>query len=555
MYMKNTRWLGLVAAAAFPLLSSYGQAPVAQVPNGPEQTQTGGSVPTDISPGVAEVVKLAESGVAEDVVLAFIQSSKSTYNLSANHILYLKDLGLSAPVMTAMLSHDTALGGQPQPFAPVPQFPVAPAAPEPAALPPTYVSNPPDEVNYFYNDLSPYGSWVVLDGIGWCWQPRAVVINRGWQPYCDGGHWLNSDAGWYWASDYSWGWAPFHYGRWQLHERSGWVWTPDRVWAPAWVTWRVAGDNCGWAPLPPHATFDARLGWRFNGVSVGAGFDFGLRSDHFTFVALNNFSDRDLGRRRLPATEVRNIYKQTTIINNYTVNNTTIVNHGIPVERVAAATHTEIRKATIRDLPAGSDKALRTQGAAKSGLVVYRPQLAAPSRLANVVAQKVDEQHPVVRHAPIAPMQVQRKSPPSGNGPAPVTAPRRTQPDNSNAPQRSKGDKSSSSFQQDPPAPRISQPAPTAPSSPTPTRPTEDQTQATRAISADRSDAVAPLEASRTPVQGSRNTGQKDYQGQSPHLYYPKGYYQSSEIRSRSQSNPRQDTPSSRAEKDKGRSN
>ena len=457
-----------------------------------------------------------------------------------------------------MLNHDKAVGNQTQQFAPTPQTPAAPPASEPTATPqpappPTYVSNPPDEVNYFYNDLSPYGSWVVLDGVGWCWQPRAVVINRGWRPYCDGGHWLYSDAGWYWASDYSWGWAPFHYGRWQLHERCGWVWAPDRVWAPAWVTWRVAGDNCGWAPLPPHATFDVRLGWRFNGVSVGVGFDFGLRSDHFTFVALNNFSDRDLGHRRLPATEVRNIYKQTTIINNYTVKNTTIVNHGIPVERVSAATHTEIRKATIRDLPAGAGKALRTQGADKSGLVVYRPQLAASARPANIVAQKVDERHPIVQHAPIAPARVERKSSPSGGVSTPATAPRRSQPEVPNAPQRSKGEKSPS-LPQTQPAPRTYQPAPAAPSSPAPSRSPEERKQPTRSSTIERPDAQPRSQPSQSPDAGQRNEGQKNSLRQSQQ-YYPKGYSQSSESRSRSKSYERQDAPSSRSGKEKDRPN
>src|SRR5437899_3110195 len=105
-------------------------------------------------------------------------------------------------------------------------------------------------------NISPAAADVIRlaeSGVGWCWQPRVVLINHGWRPYCDGGHWLNSDCGWYWQSDYSWGWAPFHYGRWQLHNRCGWVWVPDTAWAPSWVVWRTAGDFCGWAPVPPHA--------------------------------------------------------------------------------------------------------------------------------------------------------------------------------------------------------------------------------------------------------------------------------------------------------------
>ena len=115
-----------------------------------------------------------------------------------------------------------------------------------------------------------------------------------------------------------------------MHPRCGWVWTPDRVWGPAWVTWRAGGDACGWAPLPPHAEFDVRLGWRFNGVSVGASFDFGLGIGAFAFVSFGDFCSHDLGHHCLPPARVTTIYRQTTIINNYAVNNNTIVHRGIP---------------------------------------------------------------------------------------------------------------------------------------------------------------------------------------------------------------------------------
>ena len=294
---------------------------------------------------------------------------------SADQILYLKDIGLPSAVITAMLNRNIALRGQPQtynyeqraypPTAPPPAA-VAPtriAAPTPTpeavtpppaeAPPPVYVTTAPPDVNYFYDHLSPYGSWVdwtVTAGAGnraWWWSTTH------WQPYCDGGHWVWTDAGWCWVSDYSWGWAPFHYGRWHQHARCGWVWFPDRVWGPAWVAWRSEGDRCGWAPLPPHSEFVVGVGWRFNGVAVGVNFDFGLRPQHFTFVALHDFNQHDLGHHRLPPTEVTRIYNHTTVINNYTVNNKTVVNQGIGVQRVAAATHTEIRPVPIRDVPAG----------------------------------------------------------------------------------------------------------------------------------------------------------------------------------------------------------
>ena len=295
--MKTTKWFALVAGLAVTVLSGYAQTPEATASG-----QAQATVPSTLSPGAAEVVRMATSGVGDDVVLAYIQNSQAPFNLSANDVLYLKDVGLSPQVTSAMITHDGTLRGQAQQYAPAPTAapptaqPYAPVAPPPTAYQPApapaptvavapapvYVSSsPPADVAYFYNDLAPYGSWVQLEGFGWCWQPSAVVISHGWRPYCDGGYWVYTDLGWYWQSTYSWGWAPFHYGRWHLHPRCGWVWLPDRVWGPAWVTWRMGGDTCGWAPLPPHAEFDMRLGWRFNGISVGASFGFGLGSDAF----------------------------------------------------------------------------------------------------------------------------------------------------------------------------------------------------------------------------------------------------------------------------------
>ncbi|MBI3848955.1 MAG: hypothetical protein HY298_01510 [Verrucomicrobia bacterium] len=570
--MKNMKWFALIASVALPLLAGYSQAPVAQAPTGPEQSPPTGTAPTNVSPSVAEVIKLAESGVGEDVILSFIQNSKSTYDLSADDVFYLKDVGLSSPVITAMLNHDKALGNQSQQYAPTLQTPAAPAAVEapatpPAAPAPTYVSNPPVEVNYFYNDLSPYGTWVVIDGYGWCWQPRAVVINRGWRPYCDGGHWIYSDAGWYWASDYSWGWAPFHYGRWYLDARCGWVWLPDRVWAPAWVTWRVAGDSCGWAPLPPHATFDVGVGWRFNGVHVGVNFDFGLHFDHFVFIGLGDFCDRDIRRRCYPVTRVKNVYKNTTIINNTTVvNNNTIVNRGVAVEKVSAASHTEIRKASIREMPAGAGKGLRMQASDKNAPIIYRPQLKAPERPVKVVAQKLDARHPVIQHTAIAATKIERKSETGNSGTTSVFTPRKSQTETPGAPQqRSRGAKSPASPQNQP-GRRNYQPPRNAPSAPTPSRPSEERKQPTRSGPAERSEAGPTPNPVQAYGQGRANSGLKDSWRQNQQ-YYPKGFYQSSEGRSRSkgyerqeasprfQSNDRQDSPASRSGKDKDRPN
>jgi len=552
--IKKTIGLVCVVCMAFSILSGYAQP----APETPESPGNSVNPAVAVSPAVAEVLRLAESGVGEEVVLAYIQNSSGGFNLSADQILYLRDVGLSAQLISAMLGRDAGLRGQPQPIQPQPEQqpppgpgpgPNGPDVPVEAPLTPqsTEVVSPPPQVNYFYSSLSPYGTWVDLAGVGWCWQPSALVVNRSWQPYCDGGHWVYSDCGWFWQSDYSWGWAPFHYGRWQRHPRCGWVWSPDTVWGPSWVVWRSGGDRCGWAPLPPHAEFDVRLGWRYNGVRVRADFDFGLRADHFTFVGLHDFNERDLRHRRLGPTEVTKVYNNTTIVNNYTVNNTTVVNRGIPVERVASVARTPVQRATVREAPAGSTRVnLAARGAEKDTAVVYRPALKVQPKTAPVTVQKVDDRHPVIQHTPNVAVVRQTKT---GFQAAPA-APglRRGQ---SETP-RQNVDRSGSA------SPGASQPAPTRTQqqpprteqtvpraqpprgiTPAPTTPSQNPRQ-NRAVPPDRSEGTPSKVPSRSSVSEappqsqhidrSRTVPTESRGGNSQ--YYPKGYHQAQETRS-----------------------
>ncbi|HLG33858.1 MAG TPA: DUF6600 domain-containing protein [Bacteroidia bacterium] len=114
------------------------------------------------------------------------------------------------------------------------------------AAPPVSVS-----FQFFYDNLSPYGAWVSYPSYGYVWIPRA----SGFRPYFSGGHWVFTDAGWMWASNYDWGWAPFHYGSWLYDPYYGWLWVPGYDWAPAWVTWGHYGGYYGWAPLGPGISF------------------------------------------------------------------------------------------------------------------------------------------------------------------------------------------------------------------------------------------------------------------------------------------------------------
>jgi len=151
----------------------------------------------------------------------------------------------------------------------------------------------------FQDELAPYGDWIDDGTYGRVWVPTTAIVGDDFTPYYSGGHWLLTEYGWTWISDWSWGWAPFHYGRWIIVSGYGWCWVPGTMWGPAWVAWRSGGGYVGWAALPPR------------GVSVTV--TFGQRSPwRFTRAA-------DLGAPRLhcaPSGEARGMFHRTTLVAN-----------------------------------------------------------------------------------------------------------------------------------------------------------------------------------------------------------------------------------------------
>lgn len=403
----------------------------------------------DLPPGAKEVADLAEAGVGESVLMEYVRNATNVGPLKVDEIIYLGDIGVPDAVVAELVKKGGTVGGAeagggggsapaipvpgplPAGAAPVavgggfpqqPQQPLAQAEPAQAintpvqpgadagvsAIPnaptvpnapvvdavaaapvqPVLVNQPvavPTTYSYYYNTLSPYGSWVEVPDYGWCWRPSVAVVDPYWQPYCHRGHWVYTDCGWYWHSDYSWGWMPFHYGRWYRHARVGWIWYPDSVWGPAWVTWRSGGDACGWAPLPPAARWDAHLGLTFHGSRVAVGFDFGLRYDCFTFVSYNRFCDPSPWRHAYPRHEVVRVYNHTTIINQYSSDNhgghARVVNAGVPPSHITRVTRQEIRPVPIHNV-SSPQQASRRPDRGGAALAVYRPSVPTPQQQA-----------------------------------------------------------------------------------------------------------------------------------------------------------------------------
>lgn len=359
------------------------------------------------SPSLDEVLKLAQSGVGDEVLLAFIENSKKDFNPSPEDIIYLNDLGVSEAAIAALIrakpgtptaaSATATANPPPAPTGSVPVYTapatapqingvVAQPAPEYVApAPVVVVQQSPEQqvtVTQFYDSLAPYGNWVYVADYGYCWQPTVAVVDVSWRPYAQRGRWAYTDCGWYWQSDYSWGWAPFHYGRWWRHPHSGWLWTPDTVWGPSWVSWRHHDSYCGWAPLPPAAHFRPGVGFSFHGGSVGVGFDFGLSFDFFTFVPTRHFADRRPYAHAVARSQVTQVYNHSTVVNNYTtINKTTVVNHGIDHKIIAKASPTPITRVTLREAPAQQvgTKITHDRGARPGAEPsLYRTQLTTP---------------------------------------------------------------------------------------------------------------------------------------------------------------------------------
>jgi hypothetical protein len=340
--------LAVAVAAAAAIESEANEQPM------PPPSADVAPLPEDIAPGtpVAQVVKLVQAGVDAGVIQSYISNCPSAFNLDADKIIALTDAGLPGDLVNAMFAHDkNFLASLPTAATAAPPSPPAAVVTSPPPPAETVTSPPPQEitVNYFYNNLSPYGSWVEIDGYGRCWRPNLVVYDLNWRPYCDRGRWVYTDCGWYWDSDYAWG-VTFHYGRWFNSPRHGWCWWPDTVWAPSWVTWRSSSDYCGWAPLPPYTVYQSGIGFCYRGQNVSVSFDFGLSSSYYTFVSYGNFCRPQSRYYCLPPQQVTQIYQQTTVINNFSCHENRLQNNGVSVTVIGESSRHPIKPVPARSL-------------------------------------------------------------------------------------------------------------------------------------------------------------------------------------------------------------
>lgn len=191
-------------------------------------------------------------------------------------------------------------------------------------------------MDFFYDNLDPYGTWREVEDYGYCWQPHDVAED--WRPYSDG-RWVFTDAGWTWDSDEPFGWAVYHYGRWANVDRYGWIWVPGTEWGPGWVSWRHSPRYVGWAPLPPEASFLHHIGfsmWVDDYFDIGPG--------NYRFIENRDFGARRLNTVFVDQSQNLQIIQQTTNVTEITYVNNTIYNGGPGFDQLSRQSRIPIQR-------------------------------------------------------------------------------------------------------------------------------------------------------------------------------------------------------------------
>jgi hypothetical protein len=239
----------------------------------------------------------------------------------------------------------------------------------------TKAQQPYVSMQVFYDQLSPYGQWVDYPSYGYVWIPDA---GYDFVPYSTNGHWILTEYGWTWYSNYNWGWAAFHYGRWDYNNYYGWFWIPDNEWGPSWVVWRSAGDYYGWTPMRPGVSIN---------VSFGNNYD--SHNDHWIFVRNRDIMRSNIHRYHVNRNEHERIIRNSRVIEN------TYDDRGRNARYVAGPDRNDVQRATGRQIRAVGIQENNNPGHKlnKGQLHIYRPQInnhndrdqrAAPSRVSNL---------------------------------------------------------------------------------------------------------------------------------------------------------------------------
>ncbi len=227
--MNVSKLFAAAALATLPLLRGYAQG-----------TAPAAVATMNLPPNVAEVVKLTQSGVGDDVVVAYVKNAQTPYNLSANDIITLKNYGVSSGVISAMLNRDQALRSQTvlpgnapgatpatsvstSPASGIPNAPTAPMAPTVGAPVAPTVGAPTAPVP---PAPAPPTTSTIIEQAPPAPQVEVVPISPGPNYYWVPGYW-SWNGGWVWVGGHwaarPWTGAVWVGGGWARHGR-GYIW-------------------------------------------------------------------------------------------------------------------------------------------------------------------------------------------------------------------------------------------------------------------------------------------------------------------------------------------
>ena len=232
-------------------------------------------------------------------------------------------------------------------------------------------------LDLFYTNLSG-GNWVEVEGYGYGWQPDVAVSSPNWRPYADG-YWAYTDVGWTWVSYEDFGWATYHYGRWARLTDYGWVWFPgnDPEWGPAWVSWRVGGGYCGWAPLPPRGP---GIAFSVGNIGVGVDIDFDIGPTYYNFVDVRYIGEPVLRDRIFAPTQNVTYINQTVNVTNITTTNNVVYNYGPDYNALSAQSSRPIQRLKL-DRQQNVDAATAVKSGAITKVQGDKLVVAAPAKI------------------------------------------------------------------------------------------------------------------------------------------------------------------------------
>lgn len=193
------RGLALAAAVAVAFLTNIATNMFAQDAVTPAPVAT---TPI-LSPAAAQVLQLSEAKISDGTIITFVQNSGSAYGLSASQIVYLKQQGVSEPVLNAMLTQHPAPMAVASP-APMDNTAAGTAATAAVAQPSSPAPDSssvyvvPDTQTYYYNSWAYpyyypyYGYYGWPAGVSFYWGHGGYYHGGGW-----GGGWHGGGGSWH----------------------------------------------------------------------------------------------------------------------------------------------------------------------------------------------------------------------------------------------------------------------------------------------------------------------------------------------------------------------